>query len=364
MDCDNGATLALSAETERAQVKTKRTDSRIATDLAILNRMRKKTTIDFVQWTDDAQSARAEVDGAKRSGHWATLHDVRPIILVSLPEEVLDRPVAALEFSIDFVAKRAATNRQQLDELIQVYDLLHRRLAPWRGYQVHPGMRRSAAKGTKDSISSGKPTFGTRADGTKWVKGAPARSLRVQPPLALGPELIMCHTVYFGHKVSPSWHNLEQDAPSMAQVKLYIKVTDNHQPIPRALWRTRMEVTLNAPPLGHVLGVRAMRDLLDADMRKLVKEYLQLYSPQPMRAGKAKFARSEPALAAFLTDRVNGISARDTSAAVADGNFTQLEDGSVEFSPATTLNRSIRSAAEEFQRSLGRAKATGKPMRE
>ena len=111
--------------------RTKVTDSRVKEDLGVLKRMRKKSSIDFVQWTNDPLSHMAFVPPRKPHGHWATLHDVSGKTLASLPEAVLDRPIARLEFSIDFVAKHAKTEAEQVSELIRVYDLMHRRLAPW-----------------------------------------------------------------------------------------------------------------------------------------------------------------------------------------------------------------------------------------
>ena len=107
------------------------TDSRVRDDRALLDRMRKKCSFDFVKWTDDPVSRAASVPTAKRKGHRSTLHSVSGPILANLPDAVLDRPVAALEFSIDFVAKLARNREEQLDDLIATYEMLHRRLAPW-----------------------------------------------------------------------------------------------------------------------------------------------------------------------------------------------------------------------------------------
>ena len=287
-------------------MKFKKTDTRVAADRAILDRFRKKAGIDFLKWTDDAASARHVVNSShNRQGHWSTLQDVRTSTLLSLPPEILDRPVAELEFSIDFVPKQAATDHQRLTDMITIYELLHRRLAPWTGQRVRTAMRRSLAKGHCEMIIKGKKRFGTRSDGTCWTLGAAIPPLTVSMPQNIAGDLVKSHAVYFGDEVQPSWSNLPQSPKPMVQVKLYIKITDNNFPIPRAKWRTRMEVTLNAPLLSAILGVRTVRDMQHADMRKLTKEFLRLYSPQPVRMKRAKTC--SPALSAMVDAHWRGL---------------------------------------------------------
>lgn len=250
------------------------TDYRVGEDLATLKRMRKKSSIDFVQWTDDAASLLA-LTPRRKSGIQSTLHSVGGRVLAGLPDQILDRPVASLEFSIDFVAKLARSDAQQDADLIRTYTLLHRRLAPWKGRFSSTRLTRSDAPASNDLVISGNPLAGISPSGAHWFRHTPSRSIK-------GPKVISgdmrAHTVYFGHRPTPSWEGW--DPHPGVQVRLYIKVTDKGKAIPRKLWRTRVEVTLNGPPLDNVLGVRSVRDLQTANMRLLVHEYLRLMSPR------------------------------------------------------------------------------------
>lgn len=216
-------------------------------------------------------------------------------------------------------------------------------------------MRRSLRRGHSDTMINGKERAGTRSDGTCWVLGANIRPLTVDLPQNFSGELHRSHSVYFGDRIQSSWSNLPQAPDSIVQVKLYIKVTDNEQAIPRAKWRTRMEVTLNAPPLQAVLGVRTVRDMLDADMRSLVNEYLRLYSPQPLRRARSKTC--SVALSAMIDDHLRKLVQADVDAAVARGNFALVEEGMVTYAPVPDLDKSILDASGRFQRSIRRAKA-------
>lgn len=326
-------------------------------DSQTLLRMRKKCSIDFVSWTDDPQSACAHVGRVQRAGHRATLHDVTPKILLGLPTEVLSRPVACLEISIDLVAKRAVSAEGQLDELIEAYELLHRRLTPWQGRFVPPTMRRSLRRGHSDSILRQTWLVRTDVNGVVWMREA--APVRIVSPLRDGVDLKRDHVVYFGDRPKRSWSNLPDAPPPMAQVRLYLKTWDDGATLLRPRWRTRMEVTLNGAALAVVLGIRTMRDLQTADMRTLVKEYLLLCTPQP--APDIGMPKMRPgAMKALLERRFQWIAENDRARAVADGNFTQLREGLIAFKPASSLNRNILDAASGFARALSRAKTPGK----
>jgi hypothetical protein len=316
-----------------------------------MKRMRKKAVLDYVQWTDDRLSRAVAIDGVLRQGNWATLHDPRPRSLVLLPSTVLKRPIAGLEFSIDLVAKKAGTDAEQLEELSAVYDLLHRRLAPWKGRFLTPGVRRSYARGQKDVMIKYRAPTEAELKGTVLLREAwPKVRLPIRRD---GRKLVRAHTVYFGDKPDPSWSNLPTPPAPCAQVKLYLKVTDDGADLPRNKWRVRMEVTLNAAAIVEVLGVATLHDLQHADMRTLVNEYLRLTSPQP---APPKVRMPSTVIGAMLISQLRKRAVQDAAAAVRNGNFTQLEEGMITFAPVQDLDRSILAAAGEFQRAMRRAK--------
>lgn len=337
-------------------VNTKTTDPRVSDDIAILGRMRKKCILDFIKWTDDPRSVAVHLPKLKRRIACATLHDVSGPVLARLPEAVLDRPVAALEFSIDFVAKKARSDEEQLAELFLVYDLLHRRVAPWKGRHMTLGMRRSDAEGVNDTMRTAAPRSGPTASGNVWMKNP--KHMYMLPLRRSGVSLLRSHSVYFGHRyVVPSWATYTREPRPMVEVRLYLKVTDDvGQAIPRSKWRTRIEVTANGPVLRDVMGVISVRDLQGADWRSLVREYLRLHSAQPRPPNRLKRASPSRPLAALLSTATRRAH-QDAQAAMTHGNFTAEEDGMVEFAAAADLDRPIFAAVDSFRRAIQRAKS-------
>jgi hypothetical protein len=138
-------------------------------------------------------------------------------------------------------------------------------------------------------------------------------------------------------------------------MRLYIKVTDDvGTPIPRSEWRTRVEVTLNAPALDAVLDVRTVGDLHRAKLRKLGGSYLRLARPvedPPRRFGSARsHASFRKSMLALLKKKA----VRDVVEALRQGNATQHETGMVTYKTVPQLTTPIKTALDNYTRGVAR----------
>ena len=112
---------------------------------------------------------------------------------------------------------------------------------------------------------------------------------------------------------------------------------------------------MNGAPLDTLLGVRKIRDLHTADMKKLVHEYLRLGSPE-VDPKLTKLGLRRHPLKAMMEHYLRRVAERDVESALANGNFTQLEDGRVDFRPVAKLDRAILHSVHSFRRAVGRVK--------
>lgn len=327
------------------------TDPRTSTDSALLRRFRKKCSIDFVQWMDDTTSAAIPVPGVHRQGHRATLHNVTPKRLFATNPAILVRPIAGVEIALDFVPKAASTIGEQVDDLIQMFDLLTRRLAPWKGRHLVHRIATSHRRGSSCTIRKAR-----RHDLDPQVLHHEPESARLPLPQILGDRVVSA-TVYYGHKVHPNWKAGKPSTPAQAQARVYIKTTDGGTDLPRNEWRVRMEVTLNPGAAVDVLGACFVGDLHIADYTSIVKTYLRLTTVIPVR--QPTFNRvPSAALRSLLATRVRSRASRDRANLLAHGN-TALPDPACNIVVASGLDRSILQAAAELRRAMRRC-LTGK----
>lgn len=336
-------------------VPTKRIDASELRDAKILAITKRHAEIDFIKWTDDDASLALVVPGLKRQGLRSTLHDLTAKKFASLPPAILIRPVAAVELAIDFHAFGKVPRSDEVELLIETYMVLHRRLAPWRAPFVGDRIYRNRGPGSQARhLSSKKPLLEQRADGI-WLREYEAPT--IWRPFVVSSDL-RCYTVYFGDTPTPNWANLGWMPEPRAEVRLYIKVTDQRRPIDQKLWRTRVEINLNGAAMAEVLGVRTVGELRETDMRLLATEFLSLMRTRAMTTKPLNKMRRGP-LRALLQERRQSIADRDAYDGTLQGNYSQFQGGAVEFKPVPKLNIHITSPLREFQRSIQRWKTVG-----
>ncbi|NCT81833.1 MAG: hypothetical protein GXC94_01695 [Comamonadaceae bacterium] len=241
-------------------MKSKNHDGSIERDLQAMKAMRRTSAIDYIKWTDDAESLKHKHPAIKRQGHRATMHDLRGRDLVALPLAIQDRPIAELELSIDFYPGRTATRTATPELMADCYEALFRRLAPWKSGLIADRV------GTCD----GSPLSRQIYNEPEPKRGESGGLLILHRPLedrvgelrrpTLVAGRLQSETIYYGHKLKESWAHLPTPPEAAAQVKLYCKTTDLGQDLPVSEWRVRVEVTLNRAALAQQ-GIRRVGHL-------------------------------------------------------------------------------------------------------
>lgn len=314
-------------------------DLREADDAALLKSARRRFGIDFISW-ETTPSGR--VPKMKVNGLSSTLHSVRPAALVNLPTAVLDSRALQAEFYLDFWPKNLKSEDERNEFLQRVYDMVHRRLDPRQSrYVADRAFRKSMI------LSEHVPTD---------------PESRIAQPLFRGPSIHAC-TVYFGHKLPPAYLEVRSPFDPWAQLKVYLKVSDNGKDLPRSEWRVRLEVTLNSAALQEVMGVSTVRDLIFADYRALAREYFRFARPEPAPLLPKRPRKRAPLMARLAPVYLHRYAQRRALDATKHGNFTQFDDGWVTYKTAPELTRVASAAADEHRRALNRARSAGKSGR-
>lgn len=362
--CEAASTLCGDAESAMAR---KNPTSDILFDDAVLKMSRRKGGIDYLHWLDDIDSLRAKVPRSTRRGYWARLDDVRPADLMSLPDKALARPVTLAEMSVDFIPKGVTSVQQQARILIDTYRVLFRRLTSWKGPFI--GTRIYCSNGREvDARTLLDNRRSMRCDDKtgQWLFSEPeydagddellplVADRDVPYVIAVNEEFEHCFTIYFGHKVYPSWPYASKAYKPNAQVRLYIKVTDNGKKLPRQQWCVRVEVTLNGPALQEVLGVSTLGGLQGAKLQRLVPLYMQLCRAEPAthrRSVPKALTRSAPYRALLAGEYRHA--EQVARSATRNGNLTAIKSEAVNFKP-TDLTKYLTSSMVEYVRACAR----------
>lgn len=252
--------------------------------------------LDFIKWVNTQESLDAlrrypsTIEGLVRSGVRATLHDVDLPKLRALPAEVTDRPLASVEFTIDMrVPTKEAkllSPDQHLDRLWKVQRMVFRRLAPWTS--PHVANRIYSVQGSEStSLRRGhwhRPPKQLGVDD----QGKPVLGIYegVDPELAR-PRLtrngkVVSNLLYFGHKVAAQWRSYGSPPAAGAQLRVYVKTSDNHVDLAREEWSVRVEAVVNREYLKVVKpGLQLVGDLCSVtSFRPWLKPLFQLCRPE------------------------------------------------------------------------------------
>jgi hypothetical protein len=223
---------------------------------------------------------------------------------------------------------------------------------------LHPRMYRAARQGERDGgMTSGQDLVTRDRFGGVLLKEAPHQFLMGPTQQATGG--IRSHTLYMGERVQPSWAHLQWVPKPTAQVKMYLKTTDQAGlPLARSEWRVRIEVALNGAALKDVLGVSTVGDLLTANFRALGKGYLRLAQASPVAGPKIPNRRRLPVIA-LLNKRLGDLAQEDARQAVKHGNFSRAEAGRIRLQSVPELTSLVTGALREFSRAILRAKKEG-----
>lgn len=339
-------------------------------DIATLKSFKKSATLDFIQWTDSTasrawtpppptRSQRANPLKApvlKRDRGRATLHSTTQRVLARLPASVQSCRLAGLELSLDLQPKNYATDQEQAQMLVDGFNLLIRRLAPWDDTFIAPRVYISTGGLDDRHIDSGSPLVHITAAGAKIYKRIylSAPEVDVRWPVAAGGAVSHFETVYYGHKVRPNWKPPRPSAPAQAQMRVYIKTTDsNGASLPRPLWRVRVEVTMNGVAAKVAFGASTVGDLLTTSFKPLGTRYFKLASAVASVDGPAP---TTPLEAVIFSRRLQ-LAERDALAAEESGNQLQTQSQSLTFVNRKVLNRTFVDALRDFGRGVVRAQA-------
>lgn len=344
--------------------------SRLAADIEMLKRLRKSVTLDFIKWQDSTDSKHWHPAAHTRSqrrnpfkapillrqGSNATLHNATASALAALPESVRRCDLAGAEISVDFQAKGCNSEQEQAQLLADALNLLVRRLAPWGCPFISPRIFIATGGPEDRAVDSGHPLIRVDARGTpRLLKLRPHKRLvDVRWPVAIAGSFSHLETIYYGEKVNPTWTDVAHLVNPQIQLRVYIKVEDNDRPLPRDLWRTRVEVVMNGPAIYAVLGARRVGDLLTTSLKALGTRYLKLACAHPSPRTPA---RSPTPVHALILARRAQLDMADAEAAAIAGNHLQSQHMGLIFKNKKALNRPIVDALRDYGRSVARAEA-------
>lgn len=268
-------------------------DKRVEQDVALLKRFSKSCELDFITFKGDALSAMLAWPGKRTHGAFVTIHTVRYRNLVGLPSNILTRPIARLELSIDLTPKGSYTPQERLELLGRCQRMLFRRMTPWRAPYIGDRVYVAGANRRKRRLiaNNNDCTNLPGGLGTKLrVRGAAVtRDVGPDFPHLDAAGSPQTATVYYGQKLSPPWAGWPVGSSNPeAQVRVYIKVTDNGALISPESWTCRMEVTLNGPALTAGFKVSTIGDLTGAPFRRIAHQYLTLRQPLPPSSLRAQ----------------------------------------------------------------------------
>lgn len=196
--------------------------------------------IDFVTFETPGRFDLPDIDGkakwpAQEHGTVLTVHDPSPSDIVKLAARVAEARIVKLEVAVDARPKSAANDTESSEALERLFFQLVAGLAP-SGPAVNKKPNRFMA----------------------WFD---PRKRRPLPFNKRRPEVVT--TIYWGHRDDP------------AQVKLYVKRTDQRKHLPWQRWVTRVEVTLAETGLAKH-GLERLGDLIGFRYRKELSAYFRL----------------------------------------------------------------------------------------
>lgn len=338
-------------------MRTKHRDDRLQDDVSVLRSSRKTALIDRLKWVDPTL-ASSRIPGVRQRGIWFSAYDVTARDLVEIIRVAPAGEVALLEVSIDLFPARGTAVEDGHHHIVGSYQALLRRLAPVTDEFLAPRIHfcGKTADGKKLKQTA------VRHDPSESASSAPSvrERLDVLPPAPVHEtDTIRASTAYFGHKPNPTWSNSPIALPGNAQIRLYIKVTDKRLPIPRPQWRTRIEVTLNSPPLAAILNVRRLEDLATANLRVLATHYMRLTVTTPTKPPKFHPDLAAP-LRALLTERFVTLASRDRHGSVARGNFSVADGGFVDHHRNPDLTEMLCDAIYDYSRAIAKAQTSGR----
>lgn len=203
------------------------------------------------------------------------MHNLRALELLALPKSVRSRPLAALELSIDFYPRGAPTPEAAHVLMADCFEVLFRRLAPWKSGLIRNLVRASGGRRQIRNLYE-EPAPMWSASGELLIPGwAPGDHLG----RAFRPELIdgrvRSETIYYDKPIEESWAHYQIQPEPGAQVKLYYKTTDCGQELPASQWRVRVEVTLNGAALAQ-RGVHRLEDIDQTALTAITGEFILL----------------------------------------------------------------------------------------
>lgn len=343
------------------------TSPQLAADIATLKKLKKSATLDFIQWVDSRESRtwtppmptrsqRANPLKApllKRTGY-ATLHNTTPRVLAGLPASVQACRLAGFELSVDLQPKGYSTDQEQAQMLVDGFNLLIRRLAPWDDTFIEPRVYIATGGVNDRHIDSAYPLVRVTPGGVKRYKRIypNAPTINVNWPVAVGGVVSHFETIYYGHRVKPTLRAHGAAASAQAEMRVYIKTTDNSGDLlPRPLWRVRVEVTMNGVAAQATLGATTVGDLLTTNFKPLGTRYFKL------ACAVATVDRPPPTtpLEAVIFARLLQNAEADALAAEASGNHLQTQTRALNFVNKKALNRPIVDALRGYRQGVDRA---------
>lgn len=338
-------------------MRTKHRDDRLLDDVSALRSSRKTAIIDRLKWVDPTLASK-QIPGVKQRGNWFSAYDVRPRDLVEIIRVAPGGEISLLEVSIDLFPARGTAMANAPHQIVGTYLALQRRHAPITDEFLAPrihfyGKTRDGRKLKQTAVHHDPSASATRGPVIR-------ERLDVVPPQPVHEtDTIRASTAYIGHKPNPTWSNNPIRLPGRVQTRLYIKVTDKRLPIPRSMWHTRIEVTLNSPPLTAVLGVSRLEDLAEANLRTIATHYMRLAVTTPTKPLRPH-RRTAPALKALMIDRSLTVAQRDRRRAIELGNFAAADGGFVDYHRNPDLTELLSQPLYDYSRALKRAKTSGR----